>query len=490
MISISASSYPLLSTVDAATKPIVALRIMPSGSTVRRPYHLVMLLDVSGSMDGERMTALRRTLNLLVDALRDDDILTLITYNSSASIRADCVSISTESRTTLHTIIDGFRADGGTNMEAAIGALLALSGDATKPNIDAIFILTDGHINGGMTSSAGLIRLLQAQIYSGIPINTLGYGADHNCRLLRDMALRSRGTYTYADANEMLPAIIGDLMGGLEAEVGRQAKLIIPDGWTCLEIPAPETREFSIGTLIADKVQWIVLEGAAGTTSIPPLECTWTNTSGAMQSVTCSVDASIPVLEVVEQRERCRVANTFAAVTEDVEGYRLDIAREKLSTLSKDLATSFAKDTTFVIRLAAQVDDMIDSLKPVPPAHMPPMAPGGLGRSPAGFFEAAPSVAPMVSRLASGTAVLGNQRGIMSSGVSGGGPALFSSPSQRSATTRMTTAYSQSSPDPTDTAAATAAPVPPTLTSTASTVAAPPPPESNTFIPSPLTPPA
>lgn len=479
MISISASSFPHLSTVDAATKPIVAVKIVPTGSAIRRSYHLAMLLDVSGSMDGERMTALCRTLKLLVDALRDDDILTLITYNSSASLKADCVKITSETRATLHTTIDGLRANGGTNMEAAIGALLALAADSTKPKIDAIFILTDGHINGGMSSSAGLIRLLQNQIYAGIPISTLGYGADHNCRLLRDMALRSRGTYTYADANEMLPAIIGDLMGGLEAEVGRQAKLTIPPGWTSLEIPAAESREFAIGTLIADKEQWIVLEGEAGVTSILPLECTWTNASGVSESVTCSVDGSIPALEVVEQRERCRVANTFATVTEDVESYRLEVAREKLTALSKELAVSFAKDTPFVIRLAAQVEEMLDSLKPVPPAT--PMVVGGLARSPAGVWGGGaggmPSVAPMVSRLASGTAVLGNQRGIMSSGgetPSGGAgapyplaPSLFSSPTQRSATSRMTEAYTQVVPS-----AATADPTTP--------------PAEHTFVPTPL----
>ncbi len=453
-ISISSSSYPFLSSVDASTKPIVAVKIIPApmSSASRRPFHLAMLLDVSGSMGGERISALRRTLNLLVDALAEKDVLTLITYNSAASVRADCVAIAADTRTTLHSTIDSLVADGGTNMEAAIGALLALAADSAKPNVDAVFILTDGHINAGMTSSAGLLRLLQNQMNQGVPINTLGYGADHNSRLLRDMALRSSGSYTFADVAEVLPAIIGDIMGGLEAEVGRQGKLQIPEGWNCLELQTIQGGAYCVGTLIAEKAQWIVLEGEAGASSIPPLVFTWTDPARGEHTQTFALGGDIPMLEIVEQRERCRVATAFAAVTEDVEHYRLDDARTKLTELAAELAASPAKDTTFVIRLQAQVDEMIDSLKPM---EMHPALPvGGLGRSPAGW-GAAPSVAPVVSRLASNTTVLVNQRGIMSSGSSSSSgvpgpapayaPALFSSPSQRSASNRLATAYSSGS---------------------------------------------
>jgi hypothetical protein len=403
-----------------------------------------------------------------VDALSDDDILTLITYNSAASVRADCVVIASDTRATLHTTVDSLTADGGTNMEAAIGSLLALAADPSKPNVDAVFILTDGHINGGMTSSVGLLRLLQNQMNQGVPINTLGYGADHNSRLLRDMALRSNGSYTFADAAEVLPAIIGDIMGGLEAEVGRQGKLSIPGGWNCLELQTTDGGVYNVGTLIAEKPQWVVLEGDVGATSLPPLVFTWKDQAGGERAEVIELGLDIPMLEIVEQRERCRVAACFAAVTEDVERYNLNDARTKLRELASELGASLAKDTTFVIRLQAQVDDMLDSLKPV---EMPPVAPGGLARSPAGWFGGpAPSIAlSVVSRLASNTTVLVNQRGIMSSGGSGVtatpsgvtgapypiAPGLFSSPSQRSASNRLASAYSSQS--------ATATPAPATV---------------------------
>lgn len=439
-VSISASSY-----VCNESTPVIAVKITPGSldpMSARRPFHLAMLLDTSGSMAGERITALCRTLHLLVDSLREHDVLTLITYHSIAHVRANCTEITSESRPQLHTIIDAVRAEGGTNMEAAISELLVMGTDASKPAIDAVFILTDGHINSGMTSSSGLLRLLQNQINRGIPINTLGYGSDHNSRLLRDMALRSHGTYTFADANEVLPAIIGDIMGGLESEIGRCTKLTIPEGWTCIELQTSG----EIGTLIAEKTQWLVMTGAG---PLPhELKLTWTSATGD-QTATCAVDSSIPMLEVVEQYERCCVAKVFSDITEDIEAFRISEAKAKLQTLAAKLATSPAKDTTFVIRLQAQVDDMIESLKPMDLPAAVAGRPPGLARTNSfgpDFFGlgGVPSVAPVVSRLASNTTVLGNQRGISYGGRGGGiSPALFSSPSQRSASDRMTQAYQE-----------------------------------------------
>lgn len=431
------------------TKPILAVKICPSAcgaAAPRRHFHLALLLDVSGSMHGERIDALRRTLHLLVDALCDNDVLTLITYNSTANRPADCVILSSETRETLHRTIDSLVAEGGTNMEEAISLLMT-----TATPVDAVFILTDGLINRGMSSSAGLIRLLQNQMNKGVPINTLGYGADHNSRLLRDMALRSNGSYTYADAAEVLPSIIGDIMGGLEAEVGRQGKLMIPAGcgWKCLEIgtgAGAAEAGVNVGTLIADKCQWVVLEGDADATA-PTITFTWMNGANEAQMFEIEVNPhAIPALEILEQRERCRVASVFANVMDDIENYKFDIARSKLNDLTRQLNESPAKDTLFVIRLQAQVDDMLDSLKSV--SHPAPVGGGGGGRlvrSPSfPGLATAPSVAPMISRLASNTTVLGNQRGIMSAwGAPNSSPVLFSSPTQQTASHRLVSAYSQ-----------------------------------------------
>lgn len=389
----------------------VAAKILPRAKAQRTQFHLALLLDTSGSMEGERIRALQRTLHLLVDSLVDKDCLTIISYNSDATVLANGIVLSSGTRSELHTIIDALRADGGTNMEAAIVALRELT-----LSVDSVFILTDGHVNQGITGGSGLKTLLNRSVSAGTPVNTLGFGSDHNSHMLRDMAMRSCGTYTYADKDELLPAIIGDIVGGLQSTVGKQGKLTIPEGWACKEIGLVEDGYYTTGTLIAEKPQWVVLSAPAGTAA-PSLTFTWID--GHVPHMISYTNGVVPEMDVAIQRARCAVAKAFVESSDAVEQRNTRLAKMVLQDVKAELDRSMAKDTTFVVQLYAQIDQMLEELQRTTPA-------GGRDVS---------------NRMASGAAVLGNQRGIMSGG--GGDPRAFSSPLQVDSQTRMTLRYTQ-----------------------------------------------
>ncbi len=388
----------------------LAAKILPRARASRSTFHLAMLLDTSGSMDGGRLTALKRTLHLLVDALVNNDCLTMIAYESTATVVATKTVISTDSRSILHSTIDGLVADGGTNMEAAILELRR----AEFSDVDSVFILTDGHVNQGINGSAGLQTLLSRSIPNGCIVNTLGFGADVNARMLSDMAMRSCGSYTFADKDELLPAIIGDIVGGLQSTVGKQGKLSIPTGWTCCELGVIEDGNYMTGPLIAEKPQWVLMKAPTGT-DIPPLAFIWKE--GSVSHLITYTTSTVSAMEIAEQICRCTVAKAFATASDLVDTGNLSRARRVLCDAKLELDSSIAKDTTFVVCLYAQIDQMIEELLHVSPAVLS-------------------------SRMASGGATLGNQRGITSIGD----PLrqrLFSSPLQVDTSVTMTLRYTQ-----------------------------------------------
>ena len=373
--------------------PILAVRVLPVGQPLgRRPFHLALLLDTSGSMEGPRIDAVKRTLNLLIDAMTDSDILSVITYCDTASVLIDAVAISEESRVTLHSVANNLHADGSTNIEAAILAIGQLS---AQPQIDSLFLLTDGHINVGIASSAGLQRILQSIVPAGTPVNTLGFGSDHNSRILSDLAVHSRGSYTYADADEMLPAIIGNIMGGLEMEVGRRATLTIPAGWRCMELGSKaDDTHYVIGTLVADKEQWILFEGQ-GVSVIPNCMLEWYEHTN-VHTERCLVDTTMDSLVIAEQYCRILVTKAFGEATTLLESGRIEEARTVLTNIGAKLDTSPANGRPFVVRLHAQIDDMLASLA----SHT------------RGDLRGQQYLGSVVARATSGTTTLGVQRGI------------------------------------------------------------------------------
>ena len=482
-----------LSSLGAEEHPLLAVKITPSAAAgPATNYHLALGLDVSGSMEGPRITAVKTTMGLLLDSLPDGYVLTIISYESAAHVLARATVVDAATRATLRAAVDGLRADGGTNLEAALVALRDVTTAEGVPPVDAVFILTDGIINMGLTAASGLTRLLTAAIPVGTPVYTLGFGADHNARMLRDMALRTRGSYTYADAAELIPATIADILSGLQTEVGRGARLLLPAGWECLELTAEAgTAEFNVGVLVADKDQWVVLRGPAGPLSVadyPALRFSWCSRDGTEHTSALTTYADFDSVLVEEQFCRCRVATVQTAVQDLLETGRITEARTALTELGAELDANPAKDRTFVISLRAQVDEMVDALGSAAVFASPPVLRGG-GLQRAGWtgpLPAAPALAPILSRMASNTAALGVQRGALShissedpaTGLRGGGRAgpsgithTFSSPGQRTATDSMRARYTQAasvSRDPDDEAAefdaAVAAAVAPTLT--------------------------
>jgi len=472
-LSCSASFLKPLAELAAGEKPYLAVRITPHAvatAAPRRPFHLALLIDVSGSMEGERITAVRKTLELLVEALHDDDVLTLISYQSSAEVIAQGQDICETSRAGLLVAVNNLAANGGTNLEAAISALYGIThptasctGLATAP-VDAVFLLTDGYINQGQTTPAVLQSMLTAAVPAGTPVHTLGYGADHNARMLRDIALRTRASYTYADASELLPSIVGDILGGLETEVGRCGRLLFGgEGWVCAE-PVASASGHDFGTLIAGKDQWIVLEGAVGTTVGPTqLTVSWRNAAG--ETLFADVvfgESDITAVQVAEQIARVSVAKGLADTGAKLEAGQRAEALTVLEALRSELTASVAHDSLLVVQLLAQVEEMLATVRRTP----------SLGGARGGGF----GMAPLLSRMASNTAALTCQRGYvsmvqsqapeeeepyepqMSAGAAavGGGsataaaprtpsaaPYAFASPTQRTMTNAMRSRYSE-----------------------------------------------
>ncbi len=464
-VSFQSSFLIPISSLSDDDKPVVACRIQPAMSPtgVRRTFHLAAFLDKSGSMGGERMDGLKRTLDLLIDAIPEGDVLTLVPYDNKSTILAKAVVITAETRVTLKAAVQGLHADGGTSLESAL--LLLRSEVTSRPEfapIDSLFILTDGEINEGVNSSSGLGRLLYGSTFpdgsvvsgavpQGTPVNTLGLGEACNARLLRALAERNRGVYTYADTGEVLPGMIANVMTGLATEVGRNGRLTIPAGWTCLEL-GEHTTEALVGSLVHEKDEWVVLQGPAKRdlpAVLPTLTFTWFN-GPSEKTVTATLDDTISSKTVAEQLARCRVATVFQAVTELLELGNSAEATAKLTALNAELATSLAKEEASVLRYMAQVDENLELLRHTYEEGPPPFPPG-LRRMGGGGFLAPrgpPSMAPVLSRMHSNTSAVSTQRGFFSRVASSDPTATvtFSSPHQATTSRTMSQQYSQQEP--------------------------------------------
>lgn len=420
---------------------IVGLQILPPASeSGRQPFHLALLLDTSLSMTGHRIESVQRTLRALIDIMQEMDALTLVEYNSKATIH--CCANSNKDE--LLRITDSLCCKASTNMEEGLHAFATLQVPSDKP-IHTLCILTDGQNTEGLQGTNELIYLSRRRIPAGISICTLGYGDDHNESLLQALAVNTRGSYNCISHDETVPVIVGNIVGAIESEIATNAYVVLGSD-TCLE-PIAETGDFWIGSLFAEKPQWVVLEKMDRST---PVTVRWKNKTTGLEELheVLVEDVTTEQDDVCIQyfRVRCLTLMKKAKIIlEKMVHTEFESYSTELQTLQSEMEASSVCDSSLIIRLMAQIHELLETLKKLSSTTvLQPMFGGAYGRQVA--YSMGADMHHFLTRLTSDMTTMTTQRGILSAGTNpdtNEDPDIFTSPSQRKVSGALVHGFSQ-----------------------------------------------
>jgi Mg-chelatase subunit ChlD len=218
----------------------------------RAAVDIMVALDVSGSMNGQKLELCKRTLRQLLRLLSGQDRFGLITYASSAVLNVPLGKVTAEHKAMALSTIQGVRARDNTNISSAIGlAFQELRGATDFPNtIQTVFLLTDGKANEGMTRLSELEAFTTACVKGPAPIQPIapptvvdtttmlaetsrrptavsmycfGYGSGHDEHLLASLSAAASGSYYNIDEDSAVDGAFGDALGGIVSMVAQNA---------------------------------------------------------------------------------------------------------------------------------------------------------------------------------------------------------------------------------------------------------------------------
>ncbi|WP_432443648.1 vWA domain-containing protein [Rhizobium grahamii] len=164
------------------------------------PANLVFLIDVSGSMDeADKLPLLKSAFRLLVDTLRPEDKVSIVTYAGNAGTVLEPTSASDKEK--ILAAINGLQPGGSTAGAAGIEAAYDLAKSAfVKDGINRVMLATDGDFNVGPSSDDQLKALIENQRKTGIFLSVLGFGRGNlNDGLMQALAQNGNGTAAYID---------------------------------------------------------------------------------------------------------------------------------------------------------------------------------------------------------------------------------------------------------------------------------------------------
>ncbi len=162
--------------------------------------NLVFLIDVSGSMQGaDRLPLLKNAFRLLVDNLKPDDTIGIVTYASGSGIVLPATKIADRGK--ILAAINALGAGGSTAGAKGIRDAYALAAaNFDKAAVNRIILGTDGDFNVGISDRNELKSYIERKRKSGIFLSILGVGqGNYNDALMQTLAQNGNGTAAYID---------------------------------------------------------------------------------------------------------------------------------------------------------------------------------------------------------------------------------------------------------------------------------------------------
>jgi len=187
------------------------------------PRDVTFVIDVSGSMSGQKIEQARAAGKQLLGTLRREDRFRMIDFSSDVrTFRDDFVEATPENIAAATHYLGELQANGGTNIDGALDAALAPArareGDddeyprgpahRTGGRLSLVLFVTDGEPTVGERDPAA-IAAHAARLRGSQRVFTFGLGADVNARLIEQLALEGHGTAQFVRPDEDVERAVG-----------------------------------------------------------------------------------------------------------------------------------------------------------------------------------------------------------------------------------------------------------------------------------------
>ncbi len=159
---------------------------------------VIIVLDTSGSMEGEKMAQAQAAAAYVIEHLNPEDRFALVSFSTGVSLYEPQL-LPANAPGDFRQYIDSLSAVGGTNIS---GALLEAANLVDQERPTTILFLTDGLATEGITDTPLLLQTAGAALADHARVFAFGVGYDVDTTLLDTLAAEQRGATTYVQPGQ------------------------------------------------------------------------------------------------------------------------------------------------------------------------------------------------------------------------------------------------------------------------------------------------
>ncbi len=190
----------------------------------RAPVNLAVVVDRSGSMQGEKLIRAKEAAKAAINRLHPDDIVSVVAYDDTVRVLLPATKVA--DRAAVLGAIDSLEIGGNTALFAGVSVGASeLRKFFDRERVNRVVLLSDGLANVGPASPAELGALGASLKKEGISVSTIGLGLGYNEDLMVRLAGHSDGNHAFVEHPRDLARIF-DLEFGDAVSVTAQDVLV------------------------------------------------------------------------------------------------------------------------------------------------------------------------------------------------------------------------------------------------------------------------
>ncbi|MGD9365581.1 MAG: VWA domain-containing protein [Desulfobacteraceae bacterium] len=161
---------------------------------------LVIVLDRSGSMQGQKISDARQAVIRLIDRLTARDRLAFVTYSNSVNTIFSLVPMDESHRRQVKAAVRRIYSGGGTNLGGGLQrGIQTLMQTQTDGRQRKVILISDGLANHGITDHRALGSMASGAVEHNFSVSTVGVGYDFNEMLMTTIADHGAGSYYFLE---------------------------------------------------------------------------------------------------------------------------------------------------------------------------------------------------------------------------------------------------------------------------------------------------
>ena len=217
--------------------PIILNIISNDVKEKKSNVELICVIDISGSMRGEKIKLVKQSLKILIEMMGEKDKLGLVLFNQQAYKLLELTYVTDKNKKNIISLIDSINVGGGTYILSGLEMAVNMFKENKREEKNffdkfitssAMILLSDGNDNimNHIEIGNGLKNLTK-DMKLFFTLHAFGYGEDHDPNIMNTLAnIRDGAFYFVQDYKKVIEYFV-NVLGACMSMISENAKIII-----------------------------------------------------------------------------------------------------------------------------------------------------------------------------------------------------------------------------------------------------------------------